>query len=519
MARRSSVAFKAATCAVLAVVLVASLGLVADRGQGVLHAAGSGRAPAADPRPNIVVIMTDDQTLESMRVMPNVRDLIGAPGTTFEQHFASYPLCCPSRATYLTGQLPHNHDVFDNRLPDGGFERLRPAETLPVWLRRAGYGTVHIGKYLNGYKGKTVPPGWEYWHGLVCTYRMWGYTFKHNDAPARGRCGPTTTDPARYQTDVLRDIATDFIEHHFGDARPFFLSWAPLAPHVELGDDLDLDFRNPRPAPRHSGRFGHEPLPRPASFDEADMSDKPAFLRRGPLTGEEIADITKRYRSRLEALLAVDEAVKAIVDKLREKAILSRTVIIFTSDNGLMEGQHRIADGKIVAYDPSAHVPLLMRGPGIPVGRTVSAMVSNVDLAATVLDLADATAGIAIDGLSLLPVAQNPAAIADRHLLLETGEPGARQPGRRWYAAVRTERYLYVEHWLRNADGVDVRTGTELYDQSVDGQQLNSKHADPAYRAIMAELSRRLRTLQRCSGPDCRGLRWSVGDRTGAGMP
>jgi N-acetylglucosamine-6-sulfatase len=506
MVSRPSIALKATMCAVLAVALVAGLGVGADRGEGVLHAVGSGRAQAADPRPNVVVIMTDDQTLESMRVMPNVRNLIGAQGTTFAQHFVSYPLCCPSRATYLTGQLPHNHDVFDNQPPDGGSEKLRKAETLPVWLGRAGYMTVHIGKYLNGYKGNAVPPGWEYWHGLVCMHRMWGYTFKHNDAPAPRRCGPANTDPALYQTDVLRDLATNFIEHHVDGARPFFLSWTPLAPHMEVGTGLDLDFRNPRPAPRHSGRFADEPLPRPASFDEADMSDKPRFLRRGPLTNHEIADITTRYRSRLEALLAVDEAVQAIVDKLRAKAILSKTVIIFTTDNGFMDGQHRIPNSKIVAYDPSARVPLLMRGPGIPAGKTISAMVSNVDLAATVLDIANATPAIPIDGLSLLPVAQNPASIAGRHLLLETGEPGARDPGRRWYAAVRSERYLYVEHWLRNAEGVDVRTGTELYDQRIDGPQLDSKHADPAYGKTMAKLAQRLSALQRCSGTNCRGL-------------
>jgi arylsulfatase A-like enzyme len=507
MVYRSSVALRATICGVVAVALLAGLGLGTDRGEGVLRAAGSGRAQAVDQRPNIVVIMTDDQTVESMRVMPHVRNLIGAQGTTFERNFVSYPLCCPSRATYLTGQLPHNHDVLDNRQPDGGFERLREAETLPVWLGRAGYQTVHIGKYLNGYKGGAVPPGWEHWHGLACTFRMWGYTIKNNDAPVRNRCGdPATTDPARYQTDVLRDIATDFVEHHVDGARPFFLSWAPLAPHVEVATGLDLAFRNPRPAPRHSGRFTDEPLPRSASFDEADMSDKPTFLRRGPLTDREIATITTQYRSRLESLLAVDEAVKVIIDKLREKEILSKTVIIFTSDNGFMDGQHRITEGKIVAYDPSAQVPLLMRGPGIPVGRTVSAMTSNVDLAATVLDIANATPGITIDGLSLVSVAQNPASIAGRHLLLETGEPGTRQPGRRWYAALRTERYLYVEHWLRNPDGGDVPTGKELYDQIVDDPQMDSKHADPAYGQTMTTLARRLSALQRCTGTGCHGL-------------
>jgi len=454
------------------------------------------------------MIMTDDQTLESLRVMPNVRNLIGAQGTTFAQNFVSYPLCCPSRATYLTGQYPHNHDVFSNDEFDGGYQKLRKGETLPVWLGRAGYKTVHIGKYLNGYEGNVVPPGWEYWHGLVCAYRMWGYTFKHNDEPAPNQCGnPENTNDALYQTDVLRNITTNFIDLHFDGARPFFLSLAPLAPHVEVGTGLDLDFRNPRPAPRHRGRFSDEPLPRPDSFNEPNMDDKPAFMQQFDLlTANEIDNITKRYRSRLEALLAVDEAVKAIIDKLREKAILSKTVIIFTTDNGFMDGQHRIASGKTVAYNPSAHLPLLMRGPGIPVDKTVSAMVSNVDLAATILDIANATPGITIDGLSLIPVAQNPASIAGRHLLLETGELGARDPGDRWYAAVRTGRYLYVEHWLRNAEGVDVRTGKELYDDNVDPAQVASKHANAAYADVMADLADRLHALQQCSGVNCRGL-------------
>ena len=147
-----------------------------------------------------------------------------------------------------------------------------------------------------------------------------------------------------------------------------------------------------------------------------------------------------------------------------------------------------------------------MRGPGIPADQTTGAFVSNVDLAATILDLADATPGIRIDGLSLVPVANNPSSIVGRHLLLETGAPGARDVGDRWYAAVRTERYLYVEHWLRSSGGDDVRTGKELYDQNIDGQQLDSKHADPAYAGVMANLAQQLHELQACSGVACRGL-------------
>ncbi|HEX6683609.1 MAG TPA: sulfatase [Candidatus Limnocylindrales bacterium] len=474
-----------------------------------LSATGS-QAQAADPRPNIVLIMTDDQTLASMSVMPNVRNLIGAQGTTFSQNWVSYPLCCPSRATYLTGQYPHNHDVFDNKPPDGGYEKLRGGQTLPVWLHDSGYKTVHIGKYLNGYGNRNpleVPPGWEFWHGLVDAYRMWGYSINHhgNNVQRYGQVGEQ--DPALYQTDVLRDIATNFIENHANGTRPFFLSWAPLAPHTEVGTGLDLNFRNPRPAPRHRGQFNDEPLPRPPAFNEngdgGDMSDKPAFLRRGPLDANEIDNITKRYRSRLESLLAVDEAVKAIVDKLRAEGVLSNTVLIFTADNGFMDGQHRIEAGKVHAYNPSARVPLLIRGQGIPAGQTTPAMVSNVDLAATVLDFANTAPGIRIDGRSLKPVAQNPASVAGRRVLLETGAPRARSIGDRWYAAIRGERYLYVEHWLRNADGVDVRTGKELYDDNVDPHQLESKHDNPGYADIMAGLAQRLHEMQTCSGSTC----------------
>lgn len=484
----------------MAATLLAALGL----------SVGGSQAQAADPRPNIVMIMTDDQTLASMSVLPNVRAMIGDQGTTFTQNYASYPLCCPSRATYLTGQYPHNHQVWDNKAPDGGYEKLRGGQTLPVWLNGAGYKTVHIGKYLNGYGNRNpleVPPGWEYWHGLVDAYRMWGYSINHNGNNVQRYGQVDVQNPDLYQTDVLRNIATTFIDNHAGGARPFFLSWAPLAPHTEVGTGLELGLRNPRPAPRHRGAFESEPLPRPPAFNEngdgGDMSDKPGFLRRGPLDANEIDNITKRYRSRLESLLAVDEAVKAIVDKLRAEGILSNTAIIFTSDNGFMDGQHRIAAGKVHAYNPSARVPLLIRGPGIPAGRSTNAMVSNVDLAPTILDFANATAGIRVDGRSLKPIAQDPSTVDGRRLLLETGAPGARTIGDRWYAAVRGERYLYVEHWRRAEDGTDVRTGKELYDDNVDPHQLESKHDNPGYDDIQANLAQALRDLQACDGSSC----------------
>src|SRR5687768_7434485 len=202
---------------------------------GTAHAATADPAALPVPRPDIVVVMTDDQTLRDMAAMPNTRRMIGGAGATFTNAYVSYPLCCPSRATFLTGQLAHNHGVRTNAPPDGGYEALDRDHTLPVWLRAAGYDTIHVGKYLNGYgmrRRPTVPPGWSEWYSLVdkSTYQMWGYSMFEN--------GTLTTygdfdveDPALYQTDVLRDKAVAAVEAHALDPDPFFLSLMFVAPH------------------------------------------------------------------------------------------------------------------------------------------------------------------------------------------------------------------------------------------------------------------------------------------------
>lgn len=457
--------------------------------------AGQRLAPEQVP-PNIVVVMTDDQNVSSLSVLPRTRQLLAGAGTTFGNSFVSYPLCCPSRATYLTGQYPHNHGVMGNSPPDGGYATLRGDETVPVWLRRAGYQTAHVGKYLNGYGAqdpREVPPGWGEWHGLVdpTTYRMWGYTINHNGT-TRTYGQQDVEDPALYQTDVLSTIATDYIDRRAPGSQPFMLSFAPLAPHAEVGWASTNGNRNPRPAPRHRGMFAGAQLPRPPSFDEADVSDKPALIRQLPrLDTTAVAGITRDYRSRLEALQAVDEAVAAIVARLAQHGELADTLIIFTSDNGWLQGEHRVPRGKVLAYDESSRVPLIVRGPGVPAGATNSAFVSNVDLAATILDAANAVPGITIDGRSLIPIAQDPGSVAGRQLLIETGP---KPSGNQWYAAIRGSRWAYVEH----------STGErELYDLNADPYQLQSRHADPAYQAVRLQLATRLHQLQACAGSTC----------------
>ncbi|HEY0638494.1 MAG TPA: sulfatase [Pseudonocardiaceae bacterium] len=458
-------------------------------------AAGAAAQPAP-ARPNLVVIMADDLDVSGMSALPRTRELLGANGTTFSNSFVSYPLCCPSRATYLTGQYPHNHDVMGNSPPDGGYEQLRGDETVPVWLSRAGYRTTHIGKYLNGYgvnDPTEIPPGWGEWHGTVdpTTYRMWGYTINNNGVPRTyGR--QDVEDPALYQTDVLRAFATDYVNRMAPQAAPFLLSFAPLAPHSEVGWASVNGDRNPRPAPRHRGAYGTAPLPTTPSFDEADVSDKPAQVRALPrIDAGSRAEITQDHRSRLESLLAVDEAVAAIVARLAAHGELANTVIVFTSDNGWLQGEHRIPRGKIFAYEESARVPLVLRGPGVPAGAVNAAFTSNVDLAATLVDAADATPGIPIDGRSLISLAQDPGQATGRHLLIETGPKPSGNP---WYAAIRVGRYSYVEHSSGER---------ELYDLVTDPYQLRSRHDDPALAAVRSALAARLATLRSCAGNTC----------------
>ncbi len=460
------------------------------------------RGGAAE-RPNVVVLMTDDQTLESMRVMPGVRRTLADQGTTFTRSFTSFAVCCPSRATFLTGQYAHNHGVLSNRPPEGGYGRLDRAETLPVWLGRAGYRTMHVGKFLNRYGQHLgphhVPPGWDEWHGSIdpSTYAYYGYTLNEN--------GELVTYPRAYSTDLYAERAIELIEDAAGGDEPFFLNVGFLAPHAGAPRDPgDLrGLATPSPAPRHRGRFAGEPLPADvrAAFDETDLSDKPAAMRALPrIRARRAGVIRANYRQRLESLLAVDEAVVAIVDALRDEGELDDTLVIFTSDNGFFHGEHRMQSEKMLVYEPSIRVPLVMRGPGVPRGETRGQLVTNADLSPTILAVAGASPAKRQDGRSLLSLLADPGLEWGRDLLIE-GMDGYTIVG---YDALRTYRYLYARY----------STGEqELYDLERDPHQLDSVHADPAYSGVRAQLARRLASLAGCAGRACsRGpdLRLSV---------
>jgi arylsulfatase A-like enzyme len=490
---------------------------------------------------NVVFILTDDQALHEMSALPTVRKRIGAKGATFSRAYAPYPLCCPARVTTLTGQYMHNHLVRGNGGQYGGWGNFvdQESDALPVWLHDDGYYTVHIGKYLNGYANAVpfpppVPPGWDEWYGKVSQGNLYyDYALIEDPDGAAGAVPATYksygSDEADYQTDVLRQKALDFIGGLTGAQTPFALNFWVNAPHAPF-----------TPAPRHLGELGGKRLRKLPGFNEENIRDKPRWLRAqaGKLGIGTRKRIAAERRRRLEMLLSVDDAVAAILDALEAQGVLDETYVIFASDNGLFRGEHRIAGGKYLAYEPSAHVPLMIRGPGIPAGVTSNELVSLADITQTILQVAAGSSDPSLDGRSLLPYAQDPSRRTTRPILLEAdtgpgrggggadpqaasatasvglaGAAGVKNLDQEQgvpasvkmatangnnapaYRGLRTSRYAYVLY----ANGQ-----AELYDMKLDPGQLRNVAHNPRYRKVRKRLFALLQDYVACDGAECR---------------
>jgi N-acetylglucosamine-6-sulfatase len=487
------------------------------------------RSEAAASKPNVIMFTTDDQTVRDMAAMPRTQELIGNQGASFPKAYVSMPLCCPSRITVQTGQYAHNHGVMGNTPPAGGYSKFNDKNALPVWLQSAGYRTVHIGKMPNGFGTETnetyVPPGWgpfaggvtpvsrgEFYAFIKPSSAYFGFSLNENGILKQYRDDD-------YQTDVYADLAVDRIKNHFqhhsGD--PLYMQVQFFAPH----DPADA-------APRHSGAFDTAPLPIDKSFNEKQVKDKPGWIRViRRFGGGLISKIQARYQRRLASLVAVDEAIERITSELSARGALGNTYILFTSDNGFMQGQHRLHQGKFAPYEPSIQVPLLLRGPGIPAGGQPKAPVWNGDITATILKIADARPGLQQDGRSLLPYAQDPTLRSRRPILIETGPPGAtNEPGTPVsatsakassskyvknldldrtaqiaraivapkYRAIHTNRYMLVKYGNRNR---------EMYDLKTDRLQLKSIYKNSRYFRVRKYLLKKLAFLSRCQGAAC----------------
>jgi N-acetylglucosamine-6-sulfatase len=464
---------------------------------------------AAD-RPNIVFVVTDDLDYASTQKVPQITSLLADQGTSFEEAFVSHPVCCPSRATILTGLYDHNHDVLSNNYPSGGFQKFvdegHEENSIAVGLQEGGYRTGFFGKYLNGYPGDDpthIPPGWDEWYGKIDQQKLYDYRINENGEEVS--YGSETED---FATDVLSGQATDFVGRAAPEEEPFFAYVAPTAPHGPA-----------TPAERHEGAFAEEEVPRPPSYDEEDVSDKPSTISAAErISEEEAAEIDDYYRQRLESMLAVDEMVGSLVDELEAAGELENTYIFFTSDNGWFGGEHRIRSGKNRVYEESARVPLFVRGPGVAAGATTEKLTLNTDFAPTFAELAGVE-GFPADGRSLMPLlhGEEPSSAWRASVLLEKlpqedsseeekgkgkakgktgagGVPKAGAGGQLAFEAVRTETHKYVEY--DNGE-------KELYDLEADPYELESIHesTDPA---LVEDLKAKLEALKSCSEEECR---------------
>jgi len=434
-------------------------------------------AASAQAAPNIVLVLTDDQRWDTLGVMPTVQRELVRRGVTFANTFAVDPLCCPSRASLLTGNYPHTTGVWWNGGRRGGWNAFRDdeASTLAVWLKAGGYRTAFLGKYLNSYDSTIVPPGWDRWYSFVpsnvANYADFWVNVDGVILPAL---------PGEYSTDALASEAVRFVE---SSPDPFFLLLAPYAPHAPA-----------TPAPRHTGALADDPPWRPPSYGEPDVSDKPAYVRARP----EPEPVTQEWRdnfrrNQLRSLLAVDEAVDDVLETLERSGRLADTVVVFTSDNGLGWGEHRWF-WKQAPYEESIRIPLVVRYDRLGLSQRVeSRLAANVDLAPTLAELAGVPAP-PTEGSSLVPLLTGAETIWRQELLLEhlRGRPSPNVPS---YCALRGENGIYVQYG----------TGEEeLYDLAADPYQLENKASDPGFRSTIVDYRRRIRTACRPGPPGLR---------------
>lgn len=499
-------------------------------------------------RPNIVVIQTDDQNARTVkstfrmasgqkaRVMPNtVKELFNG-GTQFRKYYATSPICSPSRASLLTGQHPRNHGMTENDPPLGGWAGWQNiaawTDNFPVELQGAGYRTSHFGKFTNGYFDTdenrvetTVPPGWDNWF-TTSFFRgalFYGFEVNDNGVARRGFGSPfyefqTGLDPrrcdvekltrqrlakgCRHLTDTMTRAAVKEIRRNAGE--PLFMQIDYQAPHGDIRPPV-----GPQPATRHVGSTGRTSLPRPANYNEADISDKSELIRNtapDQLDYQRNQRLRRSYRRYIASLRAVDDGVGAIIKTLRQAGELDNTYIFFLSDHGYFLGEHRFSAAKFLPYDASANVAMAVRGPDVPVGGRSNELVGNIDIAPTVLRLAGAEAGFEIDGRPLRQFWRDPGRESRRPLGLAFPPLAEEEPGGGASVSVaapplRFDGFMVGPYkYFRFEDGGE----SELYDLRRDPGELENVVDSPEYVQVRQYMEAYLPRVGSCAGLDCR---------------
>lgn len=468
-----------------------------------------GLAPATSP--NVVLVVMDDMRADDLPWMPTVTSEIAETGTQFTSFYAPTPLCCPSRASMLRGQYPHNTGILTNAEPDGGFAAFSALEdsTLAAWLDPT-YTTGYVGKYLNGYESSTqthVPPGWDFWNGTTRTY--------HYKAVLTNENGTVVDHSGVNSPDLFGEQAIQFLDTVVANPEPFFLELSFVTPHNgRPHNDGDGGIPSPFVPPRDRDTYTGPAHPTGPAYNEVDMSDKtgPA-ADLPPLSPSQESGIALRHQQRREALASADRAVGRVLAALDRHGWSPNTYVIFTSDNGFMSGEHRLTHGKIQPYEPAARVPLLIAGPGVPAGNSWAAPAGMHDLAPTVLEMAGMPAedvDAELDGQSVLPTVDRPDGDHDRAVLVEQADLpiDPEDGGQVRYAAPRSVRQT---DWVYHAAVTDRwkliewdQLGTyELYDLSADPDEIDNLAYHPDHQERLAYMVERLERLRWCKGADC----------------
>jgi arylsulfatase A-like enzyme len=412
----------------------------------------------------------------------------------FEKAFVSLPLCCPSRATIMRGQYAHNTGVWRNSSgPEGGWQGYvnhgHEQDNIATRLHDAGYRTGLFGKYINPYRGTTVPQGWDDWFAKISGKGYFNYYV--NDNATKRSFGSRAGDyngtkksfgsrAGDYSTYVFGRKTRSFIDASVAAGKPFFAYVAPIAPHEPA-----------TPAPRHAKAFDGEKAPRLPSFNESDVSDKPPPIRSlPPLSRTQIAAVDTRHERRVESLQALDDLVEGVTNKLQAVGALDNTYVVFTSDNGWYHGEHRIKAGKEQPYEESIRMPLIVRGPGVQAGTTTDKLTLNTDFFPTFTDLAGVTTPEYVDGRSLRSVLEGNATAWRTAFLLERRD--VQNPSASFYGIRTSDGRKYIEY------GGGFK---ELYNLKADPYELNNSYAA---NSSPADLARRLQALKVCAGSACR---------------
>ncbi|KAI4731848.1 Arylsulphatase [Aureobasidium sp. EXF-10728] len=474
--------------------------------------------------PNIVFVLTDDQDvhLSSLEYMPLVKKHLIDKGTYYDKHYCTTAVCCPARVTLMTGKAAHNTNITDVNPPYGGYPKFVKqgfnSAYLPVWLQEAGYNVYYTGKLFNAHNvdnyNTPYPAGFTSHDFLLdpYTYNYMNSSFQHNTDPPQSHEG-------EYVTDVLAQKAYGLLDEAVEAKKPFFLMIAPSAPHADIQNNSGLlTFDAPVSAPRHAHLFKDIKVPRTANFNPEVPSGANwiRLLERQNTTNVDWND--HFYRQRLRALQAVDELVDTLFSRLESHGLLNNTYIIYSSDNGFHIGNHRMQPGKSTGCEEDINIPLIIRGPNVPINQSTQLVTSHTDIAATIFSLLDIPLREDFDGAPI-PVTHRTIEAEENkrreHVQIEywgfAGGEGIydrRLHQNNTFKGIRTvaEGYnLYYQVWCTNEH--------ELYDMRSDqGQMHNLLEGDAkvdsvsgySLEKVVQRLDALLMVQKSCRGKDCR---------------